>query len=62
MSTLARINTRRAVWAACAAALALTGASGCRQRMADQPYYRPLEETDSFPDKRSSRPLERATR
>jgi mono/diheme cytochrome c family protein len=29
--------------------------------MADQPYYRPLEETDSFPDRRSSRPLEAGT-
>jgi mono/diheme cytochrome c family protein len=41
-------------------ALALAS-SGCRQRMADQPYYRPLEQTDFFPDGRASRPLERGT-
>ena len=29
--------------------------------MADQPYYRPLEESEFFPDGRSSRPLERGT-
>lgn len=41
-------------------ALVLAAASaGCRQRMADQPYYRPLEESDLFPDHRASRPLER---
>jgi hypothetical protein len=32
---------------------------GCRQKMADQPYYRPYEPTDSFADGRSNRPLER---
>jgi hypothetical protein len=35
--------------------------AGCRQRMADQPYYRPLEQTDFFPDGRASRPIERGT-
>jgi hypothetical protein len=35
--------------------------TGCRQRMADQPYYRPLEQCDFFPDGRASRPLERGT-
>lgn len=35
--------------------------SGCRQRMADQPYYRPLEQADFFPDGRASRPIERGT-
>jgi mono/diheme cytochrome c family protein len=30
----------------------------CQQKMADQPYYRPYEETDFFPDHRSVRPLE----
>ena len=39
-------------------ALTSTGA-GCRQKMADQPYYRPLEESDFFADTRASRPLER---
>jgi mono/diheme cytochrome c family protein len=34
---------------------------GCRQKMADQPYYRPLEHTDFYPDGRASRPLERGT-
>jgi mono/diheme cytochrome c family protein len=29
--------------------------------MADQPYYRPLEQSDFFPDGRSSRPLEPGT-
>lgn len=38
---------------------ALLAASGCRQKMADQPYYRPYEATDFFEDGRSSRPLER---
>ena len=33
--------------------------SGCRQKMADQPYYRPYEPSDFFADGRSARPLER---
>ncbi len=33
--------------------------SGCRQKMADQPYFRPLTESDMFEDGRASRPLER---
>lgn len=44
-------------------ALALLGAlplaSGCRQKMSDQPYHRPLEGSDVFADGRASRPLER---
>jgi mono/diheme cytochrome c family protein len=48
---------RRALLLALAATLAVS--AGCRQRMADQPYYRPLEESDFFPDHRSARPLER---
>lgn len=40
---------------------ALPLAAGCRQRMADQPYYRPLEESEFFEDKRASRPIERGT-
>jgi mono/diheme cytochrome c family protein len=50
-------TSRRALLLALAATLAAS--AGCRQRMADQPYYRPLEESDFFPDKRSARPLER---
>lgn len=42
------------------AAFALA-ATGCRQRMADQPYYRPLEQADFFADHRASRPLEQGT-
>jgi mono/diheme cytochrome c family protein len=38
---------------------ALGAGAGCRQRMADQPYYRPLDESDFFADHRSARPLER---
>lgn len=57
MITFGHKNLRPALWAVCVATLALSGA-GCRQKMADQPYYRPLEETDFFSDKRSSRPLE----
>jgi mono/diheme cytochrome c family protein len=53
-------HKQNALWAVCAAALALSGA-GCRQRMADQPYYRPLEQTEFFPDGRASRPIERGT-
>jgi Cytochrome C oxidase, cbb3-type, subunit III len=30
---------------------------GCRQQMADQPRYEPLEESDLFADHRSARPL-----
>lgn len=33
--------------------------SGCRQKMAEQPYYRPYEACDFFEDGRSARPLER---
>jgi len=43
---------------ALAAALAVTAFAACQQRMAHPPYYRPLAETDFYPDRRSSRPLE----
>lgn len=39
-------------------------ATGCRQRMSDQPYYRPLEYAEFYKDTdggRASRPLERGT-
>ena len=41
-----------------AAALAVLSFAACQQRMAHPPYYRPLQETDFFPDRRSARPLE----
>ncbi|MBP3957397.1 cytochrome c [Gemmata sp. G18] len=40
-------------------AFLLPAAAGCRQKMADQPYYRPLEGSEFFADGRASRPLER---
>ncbi len=39
--------------------LLMSVATGCRQRMADQPYYRALEYAEFFADGRASRPLER---
>lgn len=39
--------------------IVLVAGSGCRQKMASQPYFRPYEPTDLFPDGRSERPLER---
>lgn len=42
-----------------AAAVCLAAAGGCRQQMAEQPYYRPYEPSELFKDGRSSRPLER---
>ena len=60
MSAPGHNKSHAALWAVCAAALALSGA-GCRQKMADQAYYRPLEEAEFFPDKRASRPIERGT-
>jgi mono/diheme cytochrome c family protein len=42
-----------------AVAAVLTAAAGCRQKMGDQPYGRPLAESDFFEDGRMSRPLER---
>ena len=32
---------------------------GCSQKMAEQPYYKPLEPSGFFPDGRSARPLEK---
>ena len=31
--------------------------SGCREDMQNQPYYRPLRESDFYADKRSARPI-----
>lgn len=39
-------------------ALFLLLTTGCQQKMAQQPYYKPLEPTAFFPDGRSARPLE----
>ncbi|MBX9581692.1 MAG: cytochrome c [Gemmataceae bacterium] len=44
-----------------AACCLLPTATGCQQKMAQQPYYRPYEPTDFFPDGRSNRPLEPGT-
>jgi hypothetical protein len=38
-------------------ALLALALAGCRQQMADQPAYRPLQESDFFPDGRAARPL-----
>jgi mono/diheme cytochrome c family protein len=43
---------------ALAAAVAVLTLAACQQRMAHPPYYRPLAETDFYPDRRSARPLE----
>ena len=40
------------------AAMPLSSGTGCRQKMADQPYYRPLEPSEFFADGRSARPLQ----
>jgi mono/diheme cytochrome c family protein len=42
-----------------ALAVGLPTAAGCRQKMSDQPYGRPLSASDMFEDGRMSRPLER---
>ena len=39
-------------------ALSLMGAAGCRQEMATQPRYSPLQQSEFFGDDRSARPLE----
>jgi len=43
------------------ASLLMVAAMGCRQEMADQPKYLPLEQSDLFADKQASRPLEPGT-
>jgi mono/diheme cytochrome c family protein len=43
------------------ALLLIVAAMGCRQEMADQPKYLPLEQSDLFTDKQASRPLEPGT-
>jgi hypothetical protein len=54
-STLSRRTTRASV--AAALLVALTGAAGCRQDMHDTPRYEPLQQSDLYADKRSSRPI-----
>lgn len=46
---------------ALAAVLCLLAVSGCRQEMANEPKYKPLQESDFFGDGRSARPLEKGT-
>jgi mono/diheme cytochrome c family protein len=56
------IDSKRKKWLPRARAgglvLFLLFSAGCRQEMALQPYYRPLEPSDFFADGRSARPLE----
>ncbi|HJZ58568.1 MAG TPA: hypothetical protein VKE74_26745 [Gemmataceae bacterium] len=54
---MSRVVTPRRVRVA-AALLAGLAFTACQQRMAQQPYYRPLQETEFYPDRRSARPLE----
>ena len=48
-------STRAAIAATAFAALAASAA--CRQDMHDTPRYKPLQQSDSYADKRSSRPI-----
>jgi hypothetical protein len=52
------MGRRRAVWAALALASALPG---CRQDMHDQPKYKPYAKSETFADRRASRPLVEGT-
>jgi mono/diheme cytochrome c family protein len=56
---LNRGPTRRYSLLLLAAVAAVPLASGCRQKMAEMPLYKPYEPTDFFSDGRSNRPLER---
>jgi mono/diheme cytochrome c family protein len=49
-------RTARASMAA-AAFLALAASAACRQDMHNTPRYKPLQQSDIYPDKRSSRPI-----
>jgi mono/diheme cytochrome c family protein len=44
-----------------AVVVCLLALAGCQQKMARQPYYRPLEPSGFFPDGRSARPLPAGT-
>jgi hypothetical protein len=50
------LSRKRVLIAVLAGASALSLA-GCRSDMQDQPYYRPLRESNFFADKRSARPI-----
>lgn len=45
-------------WKYLGVAVLLAASVGCQQKMAQQPYYRPLDPTEFFDDKQSNRPLE----
>jgi mono/diheme cytochrome c family protein len=51
----------RALAATIVAALALLLTSGCQQKMAHQPHFRPLQDAEFFSDGSSARPLEEGT-
>src|SRR4051794_13920582 len=59
MSAFKPHRMRPALSAMAIAVASLGMVSGCRQKMADQPYFRPYEPSESFADGRSNRPLER---
>ena len=55
-----RANTLRRVVSLCPSLLVMLSlfATGCQQRMADSPYYKPYRASKSFGDGKSERPLE----
>jgi mono/diheme cytochrome c family protein len=62
--TKIEIRRRLSIRLAIVLGFVLSAGSGCRQKMAEQPYYRPYESCDFFDsdgqgDVRSARPLER---
>lgn len=59
MTSLGKHNMKQVLWALLVLSGSLLTGSGCRQKMAEQPYYRPYEPTDFFEDGRSNRPLQR---
>ncbi len=60
--TKGKVSTKRTLSARLAwCLLPLLLSTACQQKMAHQPYYRPLEETEFYPDHRSARPIERGT-
>jgi mono/diheme cytochrome c family protein len=54
--TSSRNRAARASMAA-VAFVALAGSAACRQDMHDAPRYKPLQQSDIYPDKRSARPI-----
>jgi mono/diheme cytochrome c family protein len=54
-----KCHMRLGLLAFCMVTFSLFTGTGCRQKMADQPYYRPYEPSEFFEDGRSNRPLER---